>query len=159
MHDTTEPHERNDQASASMSGTAWELQYDGAEVPRAIISSIWVSVYPHLTASVRAWLGVNRPYQRPYMIVAVRLLALNCGGGVSDSRRIDARNPFNQCRRSVSMRSALESDNGCDQRAGRVDFPFVKPCKPGSVASHGSPLFNHPGISERVRPFSMDPEI
>jgi hypothetical protein len=28
--------------------------------------------------------------------------------------------------------------NGGDQRAGRVDIPFVKPCKPGSVASHGS---------------------
>lgn len=31
--------------------------------------------------------------------------------------------------------------NDRDQRAGRVDVPLVKPCKPGSVASHGSPLF------------------
>ncbi|QDT01763.1 hypothetical protein K227x_01310 [Rubripirellula lacrimiformis] len=32
----------------------------------------------------------------------------------------------------------FSTNNGGDQRAGEVEFPFVKPHKPGSVASHGS---------------------
>ncbi|TWU48997.1 hypothetical protein Poly51_49010 [Rubripirellula tenax] len=38
-------------------------------------------------------------------------------------------------------RQRTSPDNGGDQRAGSVSCPFVKPCKPGSVASHGSLQF------------------
>jgi len=48
----------------------------------------------------------------------------------------------------------LEWANGGDQRAGTVDFPFVKPCKPGSVASHGSALVL---VRERLRSRKVNP--
>ena len=85
------------------------------------ISSIWSLVNPHLAASVRARFGVKRPYQSPYIIVAVRLLALNFGGGVSASRRKAVRNPTNQDRSAVSMGSAVQSNNDRVQAVREVD--------------------------------------
>ena len=60
---------------------------------------------------------------------------------------------------------SFQATNGGDQRAGTVDFPFVKLCKPGSVActpSMGvilwgaSPLCFVPVISIRESSYQMD---
>jgi hypothetical protein len=56
-------------------------QNEGLAVASVIILVIDDSSKPHSDAFCRACSGVSRPYQRPYIIVAVLFEALKGGGG------------------------------------------------------------------------------